>query len=177
MKGHVSMCSGFSVRKSFVGLLLCSLGTFFPGCGSESRVGVVAVKGQLLLDGKPLGPASLILTPTSGDLKHSSYGVVDDQGNIKFQTYTPDDGLPVGEFRVMVAPTMGTSRLPAIYFDDKASPATVRVDSQPADLKISLASTAGPPAVGNGIGGIAGAADPAAMLKAAMEAQPTTGGK
>jgi hypothetical protein len=171
------MFFGYSIRKVLVGSLLCGLGPVLSGCGGDSRVGVVSVKGQLLFDGKPLGPASLILTPTGGNLRQSSYGVVDEQGNIEFQTYAPNDGLPVGDFRVMVAPTNGSTSLPAIYFDDKSSPATVRVDAHPEDLTISLVSTAGPPAGRNSVGGITGAGDPAAMLKAAMGAQSTINGK
>jgi hypothetical protein len=160
------------IRAQCACILICGLVICVSGCGGESRVSVIPVKGELTFDGKPYGPANLVLTPTSETAKQSASGSADAQGKIVFQTFSPADGLPAGEYRVSVVPSMGNSPLPAVYFDEK-SPLKVKVDSQSATIKLDLVSSAGPPSQSAGVPGIPGATDPASMLKSAM---PKTGG-
>jgi hypothetical protein len=137
---------------------------------------VIPVKGHLTLDGKPFGPANLVLSPVSEKDKKSSSASVDSEGNAVFETYEPGDGLPASEFRVVVVPTVGqASPVPEVYLSQTSSPLVVKVDAQSKELKIDLVSSAGPPA-SRVVGGIQGASDPQAMMKA-MRSQANSAGK
>jgi hypothetical protein len=130
------------------------------GCGKSESL-VIPVKGSLTLDGKAYGPGSVILFPM-GDLKVNPAGTVDAQGNVKFSTHKTGDGIPIGDYRVMVNPGIGVQpRIPGIYIDEKKSPLIVKILSDTSELKMELSSKAGPPSK-NGLnlpGGLGSGAD------------------
>ncbi len=128
--------------------ILCSLWALSglsSGCGGAKEIQAIPVKGSLTLDGKAYGPGSLILFPI-GDLKVNPAGSVDAQGNVKFSTNRNGDGIPIGDYRVMVNPGIGVEpRIPSVYIDEKKSPLIVKVLVDTSELKMELSSKAGPP--------------------------------
>lgn len=78
------------------------------GCG-EARVPTEKVTGTLTVDGKPFGPASLTLQPSSADSKNpAAKGNVDPSGNVAFRTYVDGDGIPIGSYDVTLLPDVMT---------------------------------------------------------------------
>lgn len=78
------------------------------GCGKgidEKRVETVPVKGKLLVDGKPFGPAFLMLnlSPPNPQLPAVN-GAVKQDGSFELGTYEQGDGAPVGSYQVTLAP-------------------------------------------------------------------------
>ena len=163
MFGRTSIAS-----RPFVIFLCCGLVVSVGGCGGKA--GLIPVTGQLTLDGEPYGPGNLILIPTSrqdGAPGQTAYGSADAEGGIVFQTYDPGDGIPIGEYRVMVTPTGSAPPSPLVYQNEQ-TPLTVSVDSDLKELKIDLDSSAGPMAGPTAPGGVIGGADPS-NIKAIMD--------
>lgn len=100
-----------------------------PGCGS----GIYPVDGQLVWkDGSPateLAGSNIIFEGT----KTSSLGVVQADGSFKLTTNKPDDGAPVGDFKVLVIET-GRKPLPG---GDGSTLAPSIVDPRYADASTS----------------------------------------
>jgi hypothetical protein len=87
------------LRFGTLALLLISL----IGCRADQRKPVTPVQGQLLVDGAPAAHAIVVFHPVAGsgdDIRPT--GTVDEEGNFKLTTYTPDDGAPEGEYLVSV---------------------------------------------------------------------------
>jgi len=77
-------------------------GLSFVGCGSPSnRAQVVAVTGQVQLDGKPLEFGSISFQPIQGG--QPARGDIDSEGGFVLSTYQEGDGAAVGRHRVKVA--------------------------------------------------------------------------
>lgn len=139
------------------------------GCG-ESQATVVPVKGQVTFDGQPFGPINLLLVPKGPDKAKAKQGsaAVDDKGNATFSSYANGDGLPPGEYQVVVVPPpAGSGKIPKVYLSEQESPLSVKVADKDASVKIDMVSSAGPPQSFGG-SAIKGAMDPAAMLKNSM---------
>lgn len=86
-------------------VLLC---VFAIGCGSkkDGLVEVVPVSGKVLVKGQPAEGARVVFYPISEELKGKGMpvpaGTTDDTGEFQLQSFRPDDGAPVGDFRVTV---------------------------------------------------------------------------
>ncbi|WP_435021062.1 hypothetical protein TA3x_002166 [Tundrisphaera sp. TA3] len=87
-----------------------------PGCGGgEPRVAVYPVSGTVTRDGKPLAGVSVQFHPTAvpvdqlNDDPALADRVVeaDDQGKFSLSTYDPGDGVPAGDYVVMIRPPLG----------------------------------------------------------------------
>jgi hypothetical protein len=174
MKGMILMLAGTSIVNR-VSAVFLSFGLVIGIAGCGGKVSAISIKGQLTLDGKPYGPANLVLIPAKKEgapVGQTAYGSADAQGAVVFQTYDPGDGVPVGEFRVMVTPTGSAPPSPMVYQNDQST-LTVKVASDSKELKIDLVSSAGAMSGPTAPGGFVGGADPSNM-KAIME-QATKG--
>lgn len=74
------------------------------GCGSNDRVAVYPAKAELFFQGEPAEGAFVALRPLSGvsDETPPAYGEVDDRGVVKFTTYEAFDGVPLGDYALIV---------------------------------------------------------------------------
>ncbi len=113
------------------------------GCSgdSEDRLPVYSASGQVLLEGKPLPHAFIVLHPRDASDKRvlPARGQTDENGNFQLTTYQSGDGAVEGEFAVTVQhyPTRkegesvvpGPNVLPPRY----ANPATT-------DIKVNIAA-------------------------------------
>ncbi len=91
------------------------------GCGSR----MVKVEGRVTLDGKPLNWATVAFIPIEGR-GPSGNGLSDSEGHFRLTTFTTGDGVPVGDYKVMVTiaeppppmevnETMTTAQVMAMY--------------------------------------------------------------
>jgi hypothetical protein len=78
------------VRTSLPAVLLC-----FTGCG-----GLVAVQGEVTLDGQPLPNAKVMFMPAAGG--RPAEGTTDAAGKFRLTTNSPHDGAAAGEYVVSV---------------------------------------------------------------------------
>lgn len=143
--------SGAARRAAAAGLLFGL--AILSGCGGSGKLDVYPVKGKLTLDGEPFGPTSILLAPTTPpslndpNSTHSAAGKVDASGNITFSTYEPGDGVPAGEYRVVVGMDFADppKPFPQIYRDTVKSPLIVKVEPAPdGNVEIKMDSKAGP---------------------------------
>lgn len=68
------------------------------GC-SDGRPPRVPVKGQVLIDGKPLHTGGVRFTPVNG---RPSSGAIDNEGRFSLSTFEPGDGCTLGKHIVTV---------------------------------------------------------------------------
>jgi len=121
------------------------------GCGGSDieKMPVFSASGNLTMDGKPFGPATLRFVPS--ETARSFVAVADAGGKLSdFTTYKKGDGAPAGTYKVAVYSSGGTSApIPAIYEDEKNTPLTVIISDITGDdantLTIDLDSKAGKP--------------------------------
>ena len=94
------------------GLRLClaGLALWVASCSGQQRgperVPTFPIKGQVLLNGKPVKGLVATFHPQGG-VKFAEgltpRGVVDDQGNLSVTTFDPADGAPAGEYVITFA--------------------------------------------------------------------------
>jgi len=75
---------------------LC-LGMVLPGCSGKA---MLPVEGTVTLDGEPLAGAAVSFVPAEGG--RPSTGQTDDQGHFTLASYTANDGVPPGEYKITV---------------------------------------------------------------------------
>ena len=68
------------------------------GCGSN---GTVKVEGIVTLDGKPLADATVTFHSADGKGR-TAIGTTDAQGNYSLQSYSANDGIVPGDYKVVV---------------------------------------------------------------------------
>jgi hypothetical protein len=80
------------------------------GCGPTRPTGDVPVhpvKGQVLVDGKPLAGAQVTFHPADeskpGQDVARPTGQTDEEGRFRLMTYTRDDGAPAGSYLVSIS--------------------------------------------------------------------------
>lgn len=88
-------------------LLLGIFVSVFVGCGGEdeNRVPVLPVRGKVLLDGEPAVGAYVEFrqkNPADASRKISPTCTVDEKGEYLLSTYAMGDGIPEGEYSVLV---------------------------------------------------------------------------
>ena len=76
-----------------------------PGCGDSGRVPVLPVRGKVLLDGEPAVAAYVEFiqqNPTAATKNISPTSGVDENGEFVLSTYAMGDGIPEGNYHVLV---------------------------------------------------------------------------
>jgi hypothetical protein len=73
--------------------------TMAAGCGSK----LVKVKGQLMLDGKPVEGASISFQPVE-NTGPQAQAMTDEDGNFRLSTFAEGDGAMPGEYKVIILP-------------------------------------------------------------------------
>ena len=69
------------------------------GCG-EPRV--TPVDAVFYLDGQPLADAAVTFVRSTDEKGRAAFGATDAQGRVSLTTYSPNDGAPPGNYRVVV---------------------------------------------------------------------------
>ena len=94
-------CAHFAFSLSLLSAGLSAL----AGCG-DGKLPLYPVTGSVLVDGKPAGGAMVILCPieaSSPELqKERPFGTTGPDGKFKLTTFLKDDGVPLGEYKVLV---------------------------------------------------------------------------
>lgn len=80
---------------AYVIFLLCAC----LGCGK----GTVDVRARVTLDGKPLEGAAVTLVGVGDTKNRPATGISDAEGNVRFTTFEPGDGVLPGEYKVLVS--------------------------------------------------------------------------
>lgn len=89
--------------------------TFF-GCGGDGRPTLVLVEGTVTLDGEPLEGARLSFIPDAGNqIQRGSNATSGVGGNFVVGTYSADDGIPVGKYKVTVIKEEMVGEMPEGY--------------------------------------------------------------
>jgi hypothetical protein len=70
------------------------------GCGGR---GTVDLRARVTLDGKPVEGASVTLVSSGETKNRTAAGITDADGNVKFTTFEPDDGVLPGEYKVLIS--------------------------------------------------------------------------
>lgn len=103
----------------------------------------VAVVGRLVEKGKPVAHATVVFHPTSRSLLVRPHGRTDEKGEFRLTTFEPNDGAPVGSYRVTVElwqtlrPEGGPeNRLPGKYAKPESSGLIAEVSAQSPELPV-----------------------------------------
>ena len=81
---------------SFVSALIVAA---VSGCGGN---GTVPINPLFLYDGQPLADASVAFVRTTGEKGRGSFGTTEKDGRAKMTTYQPNDGVPPGQYQIVV---------------------------------------------------------------------------
>ncbi len=90
-------------RRLILALACAGLVALVPACSKGSRKQVYPVRGQVLLQGRPVAQAIVTFHPAAAaadDPRPSAQ--TDEQGYFTLGSYTHDDGAPAGEYTVSV---------------------------------------------------------------------------
>ena len=93
-----------------------TLSLILVGCGS-GRPKMVPVEGLVTLDGEPVENAFVVfqVVEVQGDYRRPSKGMTDAQGRFKVGTFSAEDGLPIGKYKVGIQKRELVSKLPENY--------------------------------------------------------------
>ncbi len=103
------------------------------GCGPKiDRPKLVPVQGTVSYKGQPLAEGTIVFHPAKG---RSGSGKIKDGKIIEVTSYEPNDGLPVGQYRVTIESVTGAgdmyaerkSLVPALYGDVEKSGLTADI--------------------------------------------------
>ena len=140
----------------FLGLLLAAGLTIagIAGCGQEfgdARPPIQPVKGQVLLDGKPLTSGEVVLVSSKYASEH--HGTIGSDGHFTIKSGDAE-GAPEGEYRVRIDPepkqgtkgrparTSTSLPYPAHYADATTSDLTFTVKPGDNDIELKLTKSA-----------------------------------
>lgn len=147
--------------------VMCVSLLLVAGCG-ERRPSLVKATVAVTLDGNAVGNASVMFHPDDAEFNRVPSANIDAAGKGVVGSWTLDDGLPAGTYKVTVnPPPMSASPIPEIYFSKQNSPINVTIDNTTKEVKVELLSTAGSPAQVFEIGNGAKALDPMEMMRGA----------
>lgn len=130
------------LRVGFAGVLTAVV--LIAGCG-DSGLKCYPVRGTVLLQGRPVAEANVLLHPIAASANFPQpLAQTDAAGGFELTTLQPKDGAPAGEYIVTVElrdwvtvgeePVRdGKNLLPAKYADPKQSPLKVQVEAKPND--------------------------------------------
>lgn len=79
--------------------LMAGLAT--AGCQKSQQLDVAAVRGKVLLDGRPLPSGVVFVMPSKG---RSASGMIREDGTFELSTYGSGDGAQLGTHPVMITP-------------------------------------------------------------------------
>lgn len=96
------MASSSRLSQMMIGLGAAAAVT---GCGGSDKLPVYPTEAIVLLDDKPFGPTKVQLVPV-GEKGRTTNGEVDENGKVTFTSYSPGDGVPEGEYKVVVGLVM-----------------------------------------------------------------------
>lgn len=126
----MKFCNSFSTipsePKHLRRLSLAALIVALAGCGSSYQLETAPVSGRVTLDGKPVGPCTIVFTPPQG---RAASGPVNPDGTFTLSTYDAGDGAIVGTHRVAVFiatsdETDSPSEKPTLIPEHYATPAS-----------------------------------------------------
>jgi hypothetical protein len=111
MLGRMTGFRGRCALGLFAGLLAA---TVFAGCSKHAgppikgtKLAVFPVKGKLMMDGKPMGSATVMFNPVRKFPKEAAqmrpHATVDENGDFTVSTYANGDGAPAGEYKITVS--------------------------------------------------------------------------
>jgi hypothetical protein len=128
-------------RPSLVAVSWCALALLASSCGGRKQAPVYPVQGQVSVLGKPATGALVVFHPMGNEDPRAPRpsGYVREDGSFSLTTYTPDDGAPEGEYRVVISwtdpaarpdPASGEvpNRLPARYASPTSSGLSAKVE-------------------------------------------------
>ena len=142
------------VRKwgtSLAGVVIVSLAGYWGVSNvlgnSAPPMKTIPAKGTVTLNGKPAPGASVQLHPVQGSdapIEVHPHGLVSESGQIEFTTFTPNDGIPAGEYiatishmkiKVVNGETVAGPQLaPVIFTKPSTSPIRLKVSSDTREL-------------------------------------------
>lgn len=135
--------------RSVLILALASVGLLpLAGCGT-GKLPLYQVSGTILVDSKPAAGAMVIFCPVEGSSspelqKERPFGMTGPDGKFKLTTFLKDDGVPLGEYKVLVqwvnsAPAYDeradrSDRLRGRYMNLATTPLAATVTEETVDL-------------------------------------------
>jgi len=123
------------------------------GCGEKGRLTVYPVRGRVVYRDRGLPDATVIFQPADANSEATArkmhpYGETDSDGNFELHTYIDGDGVPEGQYRVIViapskiSPSQGGREDPN-RFEQEASPISGGLIPQELRQKYAQAETSG----------------------------------
>lgn len=93
-----------AMRFAVLGVVGCVLATMLWGCGPRHQP-TYPVRGRVVLrDGTPV--AGCLIAFEAVDKSVSAKGNLDKDGRFELFTYRPGDGVPAGEYRAVLVPSI-----------------------------------------------------------------------
>lgn len=116
---------GIRCRLSAIALSACWV---VLGCGSDAPV-LVPVTGKVTFAGMPLTGGSLILHPDASNAftADSPTSQLQLDGSVAFKTFPFGDGVPLGKYRVTLAPDLAKRIDRPLYAQPDTTPWTLEV--------------------------------------------------
>jgi hypothetical protein len=165
--------SGYRRRRAVLAAIALFAATAFTGCGKKSapaikgaKLPVFPVKGKLMMDGKPMGFATIMFNPVTkfpqGAAQLQPRAIADENGDFTVSTYGSGDGAPAGDYKITISwkgeeamdtPDSGRGELeekvPGAYQSARTSKIRVKVKEEPntfetwdiAQLEANVSST------------------------------------
>jgi hypothetical protein len=144
-----------------IALLLCALPLVAAGCRDPYRREHTGLpphptRGQVLVDGQPAQGVNVRFVPVEGvsEENPAASGRTDEEGNFELSTYNRGDGVPAGEYKVLLSwvkildPSLReedqppeAQRLPWKYQDPKHTELKVTIEEGSNELEPLEAST------------------------------------
>jgi hypothetical protein len=126
-------------------LLLAVIAVLCSSCGETpiERITVFPVKGQVLLNGKPVKGALVTFHPISSALPKNitPTGHTDENGDFAITTYEKEDGAPAGDYGVTITMKTNPSKRQTVHeplkgkYSDSAHPRfQAHINQQPNQL-------------------------------------------
>ena len=155
-----------SVKPLHAGVLLASLGIlgfFFLPRGASRPVAVYPVKGRVVLEGKPLAEATVVLHPVGNSKLPAGVlprGTAEADGGLVVKTFASGDGSPEGEFVATVhlmKPVLmdgdlvpGPDVAPLVYRTPETSPFRFKITRETKEISLlELRQTGGTASANN----------------------------
>lgn len=112
------------------------------GCG-QSKLPTIKVEGQVTVDGKPYGPATISLSPTDGPTSKTpnASGPISADGKFTVNSYGPNSGVVPGTYSVALGMDPMNFNTPPII---KPTQITIAQDAKTVDVQLQTVKGAKP---------------------------------